>query len=170
MVMAAATWFALLLPLGARAAGQLVTLVDPVTQGKARVVPPGALRVAEYNDPARTAFSGLALPTVVPGQASDSEVVVTVPAGQRLVIETLSARVVLPQGQRTSQLVVFTGGARAYIPLFFMAGGGLDTFQGIAQVTLYVEPGNDVRVFWERNSLSASGLAAIGISGHFVKI
>ncbi len=53
MVMAAVTWFAVLLPVGARAAVQLVTLTDPETTQRARVVAPGALRVAEYNDPAR---------------------------------------------------------------------------------------------------------------------
>jgi hypothetical protein len=37
LVLAAVTWFALLLPVGARAAGQLVTLVDPTSSTKARV-------------------------------------------------------------------------------------------------------------------------------------
>ena len=45
-----------MLPLGAKAAGQLVTLADPVTDGKARVVAPGAHRVAGYNDPVPTPY------------------------------------------------------------------------------------------------------------------
>jgi hypothetical protein len=46
MVMAAVTWFAVLLPVGARAAGQLVTLVDPTTSNQARVDPTNSLTVA----------------------------------------------------------------------------------------------------------------------------
>jgi hypothetical protein len=37
LVMGAATWLALVLPVGARATGQLVTLVDPSTSSKAHV-------------------------------------------------------------------------------------------------------------------------------------
>jgi hypothetical protein len=46
MVIAAVTWFAVMLPIGARAAGQLVTLVDPTTDSKARV-DSGKLRVGD---------------------------------------------------------------------------------------------------------------------------
>jgi hypothetical protein len=46
MVMAAVTWFAVLLPVGARAAGSLVTLVDSSTTHKARVDATNTLTVA----------------------------------------------------------------------------------------------------------------------------
>src|SRR6266542_4193978 len=46
LIMTALTWFALLLPVGARATGQLVTLVDPSTSSKARV-DAGKLRVGD---------------------------------------------------------------------------------------------------------------------------
>jgi hypothetical protein len=57
MVMAALTWFALLLPVGARAAGQLVTIVDSETDIPASVDEPSSLRVALYNLPARLPVS-----------------------------------------------------------------------------------------------------------------
>ena len=48
MVLLAITWFAVLLPVGARAAGQLVTLVDPIDSSKTRV-DDGKLRVGDGN-------------------------------------------------------------------------------------------------------------------------
>ena len=50
LIMTALTWFALLLPVGARATGQLVTLVDPSTSSKARV-DAGKLRVGDGSGP-----------------------------------------------------------------------------------------------------------------------
>jgi len=47
MVVGAVTWFAVLVPIGARATGQLVTVVDATTSTKAHVDADGKLRVGD---------------------------------------------------------------------------------------------------------------------------
>ncbi len=172
MVMAAVTWLAVLLPVGAKAAGQLVTLADPVTSQQARVVAPGALRVAEFNDPARTSFTTYADMDLQSGQLGGSVLITTVPAGQRLVIETISVHLHLPAGERTQYAAVQAFPNRNfYIPLFFSgAYSGFDHFQGTEQVRIYANPQTDVTASWIRNSLTSSGGASFSISGHFVKL
>jgi hypothetical protein len=171
MVMAAVTWFALLLPVGARAVGQLVTLADPVTEGKARVVAPGALRVAEYNDPARRPFTDFQDVNLSVGQSSGSATFADVPAGFRLVIDTISARAVVPDGQRATVDYVEVNGIAFFIPLSFAGSGGtLDTFQALVPVRIFVDPGEHVGVYWARNSGSGTAFVTVCVSGHLVKL
>jgi hypothetical protein len=171
MVMAAVTWFAILLPVGARAAGQLVTIVDPTTSARARVVTPGALRVAEYNDPARQPFVGYVTVALDAGQLGESDVVTTVPAGHRLVIDTVTVHVKVPTGQRATYLYVSASGPVLYIPLSFAGSySGLDHYQGLGQVQMYADPSKIMYATWQRSFTSGAASASFGISGHFVRL
>jgi hypothetical protein len=169
MAMAAVTWFAIVLPVGARAAGQLVTLADPVTDGKARVVAPGALRVAEYNDPARLPYSDTATKTMQPATSSTSGSFTKVPAGYRLVIETVSASIQVPDGQRAYNVRILI--PPLSLPMFFVGGSAATNwYAGSEHVALYVEPEKGVE--WTVNRYPNTGFAYISfsLSGHLVKI
>jgi hypothetical protein len=176
LVLVAVTWFALLLPVGARAAGQLVTIVDPTTSDKARVESSKALRVAEFNDPARRPFTKLVHVPISANQFDSQPITVTtVPSGQRLVIETISVGVLLPTGQRATSVVVQVNGTGFLIPLSFMAAvpgapTGADVFGALQRVQLYANPQSDVIVIWGRNSTTGNAPATFSISGHFVKL
>src|SRR5262249_36958511 len=90
LVLAAVTWFALLLPVGARATGQLVTLVDPTSSNKAVVDATGALRVAEYNVPGRALLMKKVDVGIAPGMhSSDPATLIAVSSRMRLVIDTI---------------------------------------------------------------------------------
>ena len=170
MVMAAVTWFALLLPVGARAAGQLVTLADPTTTQKARVIAPGALRVAEYNDPARLPITEAGFGTLSDATSGASGNIMTVPDGYRLVIETVSVRASLPTGERSWRTWIYYPGS-FFVPLFLAGNSaGRDNYYGSERVELYVDPGEDVQ--WVLNRDSSVGEASVyfNISGHLVKI
>jgi hypothetical protein len=171
MVMAAVTWFALLLPVGARAAGQLVTLVDDDTSAKAQVEKTGSLRVAVNNDPARLPFTRQVISELPSGHQLTTDVLTTVPAGQRLVIETVSVRLELPGGQRALRAELVYQGARFVIPLSFTASyTGVDLFQGVERVELYVDPGVTLFGSWSKSSFSDFARAYFSVSGHYVKL
>jgi len=171
MVMAAVTWFAVLLPVGARAAGSLVTLVDPSTGNKARVETTGSLRVAEYNDPARLPFMVSGSITIAPGLTGKSTSLVTVPRGYRLVIETVSARAQLPSGQRATQTDILVGPGLFYIPLTFAgSSSGWDYYQGTQHVSLYGNPGSLAAADFQRSSSLSTAYVVFAVSGHFVKL
>ena len=170
MVMAAVTWFALLLPVGARAAGQLVTLADPVNEGKARVVAPGALRVAEYNNPARLPYADGIAGTMNEGARSLHADLTAVPAGYRLVIETVSVRVSLPAGQR-AHVARLAVPRSLYIPLFFAGRSGeTDYYTGAVDMAVYVEP--EATMQWEVDRTAGTGQCGVSMSlfGHLVKV
>ena len=171
MVMAAVTWLALILPVGARAAGQLVTLVDSSTSTQSRVESSGALRVAEYNDPARTPYTYSVSVPISSGSNNHTGNLTTVPAGSRLVIETVSIRVALPAGERAVYNTVTVANTLFYIPITFAASySGTDYFVGSAAVHLYANPGNTLQAGWARNSTSGNGYEVISLSGHYVKL
>ena len=174
LVLAAVTVFALAMPVGVRAAGQLVTLVDPSTTSKARVVG-GSLRVAEFNDPARLPFTTTRSLPMSAATTGVAELLITVPAGRRLVIDTVGFSASLPQGQRaiTDRVSVASGGSSAgfSIPLSFSGtSSGLDRFVGLEHVQLYADPGSNVLVSWTRNSATGAATGTFSISGHFVKL
>jgi hypothetical protein len=173
LVMAAVTWFAVLLPVGARAAGQLVTIVDPTTSDKARVGSNGALQVAEYNDPARQPFTKAVSTSMLQGQNGVSATVTSVPAGTRLVIDTVSVRVRLLSGQRALRVSVQASGAPFYIPITFTGTDtffGQDQYQALFPVQLYAGPLTNVTVTFWRNATVSSAFADFSISGHFVTL
>jgi hypothetical protein len=170
MVMGAVTWFALLLPVGARAAGQLVTLVDPVTEGKARVVAPGALRVAEFNDPGRSPYTRIVKTGWLQGHSFNDVVVATVPSGYRLVIDTVSFYVGVPESQRPIKTYIEASSGRFYIPIFFTGTLGQTWYQGTQRVQLYADPEAQVVAGFSRNSAASGGFVDISISGHLVKL
>jgi hypothetical protein len=170
IVMAAITWFALLLPVGARAAGQLVTLTDPVNEGKARVVAPGALRVAEYNNPARLPYADGISGAMNEGARSLHAALTPVPAGYRLVIETVSVRVGLPAGQRAHDVRLAVPRS-LHIPLSFAGRSGeTDYYAGTVDVAVYVDP--ETTIQWDVGRTAGTGIctAVMSLFGHLVKV
>jgi hypothetical protein len=169
MVMAAVTWLAVVLPVGARAAGQLVTLTDPVTDGKARVVASGALRVAEYNDPARLPYRDSDSRTLSPATILESGVFTEVPDGYRLVIETVSVGVRVPKGEQAYNVRLIS--PSLLIPMSFVGGSSANNYYaGTEDVTLYVDPGDSPQ--WTMSRYPYTGYASVDFSvyGHLVKL
>lgn len=99
-----------------------------------------------------------------------------VPAGQRLVIDGVSADVVAPTGERVRVAVdCATAGMPfyAYPPLQWSANySGLDEGYGTVAVPLYCDPGNQVDVRLSRIGPSVSGPISglIYWSGHLVSL
>ncbi len=171
MVMAAVTWFAVLLPVGARAAGQLVTLVDPTTSTKARVET-GALRVAEYNDPARLPVRRAKRVLLAAGVFSGQATLTTVPPGYELVVDTVSVDAHLPIGQRPGPAgVQVHPNGFVFLPLTLNGPEyGQDTYLGTERVQLYADQGYTVVVFFRRGSNTGTADAFFSINGHLVKL
>ncbi|HEX9375991.1 MAG TPA: hypothetical protein VGB19_07125 [Actinomycetota bacterium] len=172
MVLAAVTWFALLLPVGARATASLVTLVDPQTSVKAHVDEPGALRVAEYNEPARLPVRRTKFIILAAGVASQSISVTTVPDGYELVIDTVSAYMSLPTGQQPT-LVELKNHQNGYVALPMTRNGsnGVNDYYGsTVAVQLYSDPGDTVSAIWSRTASAGPAPVSISINGHLVPL
>ncbi len=140
--------------------------MPPATRPRA----PGALRVAEYNDPARRPFVGYVTVALDAGQLGESDVVTTVPAGYRPVIDTVTVHVKVPTGQRATYLYVSASGPVLYIPLSFSGSySGLDHYH-LGQVQMYADPRKIMYATWQRSFTSGAASASFGISGHFVRL
>ena len=174
MVLAAVTWFALLLPVGARATASLVTLVDPQTSVKAQVDEPGALRVAEFNDPARLPVRRDRLVLVDVGAYIYTVPLTTVPTGYELVIDTVSVSAYVPTGQQPIMARInyhnSTNG-HFWIPLSFAGSlSGRNYYQGAERVQLYVDPEHTIDVTFQRNATTGIATAAFSVSGHLMRL
>ena len=171
VAMAAMTWLALLLPVGARAAGQLVTIADPASSSKARV-DGGSLRVVVHNDPARTPVGVTHVINIPPAELVSVTRLTTVPAGYELVVESLSVFASVPQGQRLSVARIVYPGMQFFIPMSFMAteAGISDYYQGAQAVRLYVNPGDAVQAGFQRSATAGGVTVVITLSGHLVKL
>jgi hypothetical protein len=174
MVMAAVTWFAVLLPVGARAAGSLVTLVDPQTSTKARVEETGSLRVADFNEPSRLPVRRDRFVSVTSGTLGTTETLTTVPTGFELVIDTVSVQGDMPTGQQPINVAVYYHNmvnGRFFVPVSFMGSwSNRDYYQGAQGVQLYVDPEHTVQVAFQRSATAGQANATFAISGHLVKL
>jgi hypothetical protein len=94
--------------------------------------------------------------------AATSNVAFTVPAGKRLVIETIGILIAVPTGQQIDVSVTVTSGQSGigqsqldyHLPFGskFTVLGGEDTYIGTFPVRLYADPGTKPDLFIQRNS------------------
>ena len=110
------------------------------------------------------------------GEDNDSKTVFTVPAGKRLIIETITARAVL-EGVDTPNIIdVLTtvGNKLAFHELLVTKQGqtltGGSAFVGTHYVRAYADPGTDVVFRFSRSDITKDGAAAVTISGYFVDV
>jgi hypothetical protein len=112
------------------------------------------------------------------GSAGDTSNYI-VPAGQRLVIETISAQAYVPSPQSVAVSLAATSGAvqvSPFVPLsaFQPWSGNINTAYGNAQVTAYADAGTTVSCFAQRLNadVNASGTQTINCtwSGHLVTL
>ena len=174
MVALAASCFALALPMGARAATQLVSIVDPKTTSRARVVS-GSLLVADQSDPAQTAFTADVVVTLNPGSNFSCKFLATVPSLKRLVIETVSATARVPSGQHIQSLDVRvhvpTGDAPFnLLPTLAASTQNGDFYNATQVMEVYAEQKSSPSVCFFRPSTAGSASAAFAISGHFATL
>jgi hypothetical protein len=114
-----------------------------------------ALRVVEQNNPAFTPFQVELAPKTGFCQT------VAVPAGKRLVIEHVSARIETPADREIS-ITTTAGGATA--PHWFLLSEPFVTISIASQdARLYADPGTEVRA-------CVQGLGQVTLSGHLVSL
>jgi hypothetical protein len=109
---------------------------------------------------------------VQPGDERDDYIV---PADKRLVIETVSARGSVPQGEAIDfDLFVNKDGGLAvgyvFQPQFVGTFGTFDRFEAMHAVRIYVEPGSLVQAVAQKNGNTIVGSASVSISGHFENV
>ena len=116
-----------------------------------------------------TTISGL--PANPFGQTGSPQV--AVPAGQHLVVETLSVQLdVSPSGSKLEAFVTYTSGGNAvtlFVPLTYAytdAGTGFDFYVGMQAVRLYADPGTFLTV--SGAGPGNTGTLFITVSGYLV--
>ena len=123
-------------------------IVGAFTEGKAIARAIQAVLVRDADNPARQPFA-----TECDVQYASLGCTVTVPADKRLVIETVTATLVLPQGAKPLNFFVSTvaGGFKnanhALVAQFMGRGGGVienDYYAISESIRLYAEPGSTV--------------------------
>jgi hypothetical protein len=171
------------------AGGAWTTMVDPSTQSQAKVVG-GKLQVGDASGPltvdGTVAVAGkVDVGNVVPrapfakqlyeqgSGPSQIEPSFTVPAGQTLVIETVTAGLSLPKGEQPVRVVVITttGGETVLHFLQFLyqdTYGGYDDFAATQAVRLYADPGSTVYLNAYKNGPGTTWEGRFSVSGYLV--
>ena len=114
--------------------------------------------------------------SVSSGSGGGSDVVVAVPSGKRLVIESVTARVNLAQGDTPAlELVVRAGPPHEhehYILVSFQgqAGDGRVLYVGTHDLRAYADPETNVRVQFGRSNADSPASASVTVSGYFVDV
>lgn len=98
---------------------------------------------------------------------------ISVPAGRRLVVETLSVQLdVSPSGSKLEAFVTYTSGGNAvtlFVPLTYAytdSGTGYDFYVGMQPVRLYVDAGTALTV--SGAGPGATGTLFLTVSGYLV--
>ena len=130
--------------------------------------------IRDTENPARQPFQYAVGPTIPPGENQVCNENLTVPEGKMLVIEYVSAQIVLPLGQSVLSYRVYTdlglglGDGHHFVP-HSVAQSGLSYFTVGQTTRLYAKSGN-VRICAQRNSTTDSGVFSAGISGYLVDL
>jgi hypothetical protein len=100
--------------------------------------------------------------------------VITVPAGQTLVIETVSLQLdVTPSGSQLEALVNYTSGGKSvtvFVPLTFaytQTSNGFDTYTATQAVRLYADPGTTVSLT-AFSPTGSTGTLFLTVSGYLI--
>ncbi len=111
----------------------------------------------------------------LPNGADFSEkVLVGVPAGKRLVIESVTAYADLPSNQRPFlEIITVAGGPTGVHELVFTQENLVDRVRMVAgeSIKLYADPGSSVRAFFGREGGDSNSASChVTISGHYVTL
>jgi len=124
-------------------------------------------------DSARQPFQTAAAITVPAGQLLGNGQLTTVPKGQRLVIEYVSAWISLPAGQRIVQLVMQSpvGTVSHYFtPTLLATNGPVDLFSVSQPLRLYANPEQQVLGALSRTGTAGSATMYLSVSGYMVDV
>jgi hypothetical protein len=151
-------------------------LSDSVQKAKVQLVkvvndPKKPVPVRDVEQPARRFFREALSCFAAAGETGCSSSI-TIPAGQILVIETLSAFANGPAGQQPSVTVtvgLLQEEVGFSVPLELLASaGGIEFFGALNQVRIYAGPGDEVELLMLRPQISGTANANLAISGHLV--
>lgn len=146
-------------------------IADPTdTSRVARVESHGTLDVIDAA--ARGAFQHQVEESMGDGDDNHRLVLGTVAANERLVIEYLSFRAVLPAGQETTLLVLTTTGggegAVHFLPLVQQPGSS-NVWTSNQLTRIYVDPGTTFTARVRRSSNTGTASLDLTVSGHVVE-
>ena len=150
----------------AQPAASRVVVVNPRT---------GPALMREVDNPARTPFQ-IQLGNPIAAGSNAPNLSFTVPAGQHLVIEHVSALVVVPAGQRVmfANINTFAGGSLVFHHLRAESTGASSATPGEGFVTseslrLYADPGTQVLFAANRSDAVGTGFMNVSVSGYLVR-
>jgi hypothetical protein len=161
---------------GPRAAQAIVATLVQVTNTSANPVPTQAV-----DNRARQPVGLDVQDSIADGQPGafatfgDANGPYTVPAGKRLVVESISAQFNLPTGQKPTDLLFLTtingrqSGFTA-LPVFSSSANGTDFFQVATNFTAYVDPGTQLQVLCDRSSTTGAAACFVLVMGHLENI
>ncbi len=143
---------------------------------------------AQYSSPMRDVDNGARQPvnfsftiTVLSGnpQGADSTSV-TIPAGKRLVIETISYSAAVNAGEQGNLLIKVTAGAGTstgatsafhLLPsLKQLSSSSQDLIGGIGAFRMYADAGSQVLVYYNRVTTADALSVSVSITGHYVNL
>ncbi len=100
--------------------------------------------------------------------------IITVPAGQTLVVETLSLQLdVTPAGSQLEAFVNYTSGGKSvtvFVPLTFaytQTSNGFDTYTATQAVRLYADPGSSISLT-AFSPTGSTGTLFVTVSGYLI--
>jgi hypothetical protein len=130
--------------------------------------------VNPVTNPALQPFQATGGSLLSEGQSSLSFVLVTVPAGKRLVIEHATASGFFGEGNKMIAGIYTTvGGVEVFHNLVMTEQGTINdpvTFTAAQPMRVYADPGTNVIGITQRTPLTGGGGMGITISGYFVDI
>ncbi len=130
--------------------------------------------VRDVDNPARQPFQWPFVWSVAPGSFDEFSPFVTVPAGKRLVIETISVQATADVVSHIRIRIQTTADGQLsghFIDVANRGGAaGLTNFHGTHAVRIYADPGSSVRFGAGRNDSSGFVSVEAAISGYFVDV
>ena len=135
----------------------------------------GTALVRNVDDPARNAFAVFREYDVPSGSADQTFFVATVPAGKRLVIETVETGTNVPSGQSVIFNLNTSLNSQTITHLIAVAAQGNiptigDTWVGTHAVRWYTDSGADVTVRLRRSSSAGGAFIGVTLSGYLVDL
>lgn len=137
--------------------------------------PANPVAVRDVNNPAFQPFQKFMIGSVNDGELSIAFDILTVPAGKRAVIETVTVQNSSPLGQKSrTYIITIVGGETGYHAIVLTPQGPLGTLEELSATTsirLYADPGTVIRGFFDRSGYP-TGIAGanVQISGYYVNV
>ena len=149
--------------------------VQTAVQGTVQTSLVGTVSIKDVDHPARQPFADIKAISFDDGEAQDTTEFDPVPAGKRLVIETVPLRAQAAAGQIWDVMMFVTTNGLSIAHTLelstFQTLGDIDIRTATLPVRFYADPGTQVTVHAHRN-YGTVGLAGVNItvSGHYVSV